>query len=78
MGPGVNDRFRIEVIHGGHEPILESLLGCDADMAQDGSCELGKEALDQVQPGAMSWGEPSIFILHLLWFDAKVLMPSRL
>ena len=57
MGPGVNDRLRIEVLHGGHEPVLKLLLGCDAEMSQDGPRQLGEEAFDQVQPGAMLRGE---------------------
>jgi hypothetical protein len=32
IGPGVNDRFLIEVIHGGHETLLEFLYGFDADV----------------------------------------------
>jgi hypothetical protein len=46
----VNDRLPIEEIHGGHDAILEFLFGCDADVAQDGASELGKEALDKVEP----------------------------
>jgi len=57
MGPGVNDRRLIEVIDRGHEPILELLLRRDPDVAQDGACELGEEALDEVQPRAVRRGE---------------------
>src|SRR5215204_7077382 len=32
---------------------LSSCLGSDTDMAQDGARHLGKEALDQIEPGAM-------------------------
>jgi len=49
----VNDRVLVEVIHGCHDAVLEFLFGCDADMAQDGARELGEEAFDQVQPGAV-------------------------
>jgi hypothetical protein len=45
----VNDGVLIEVIHGGHGAILELLSGCDADITQDGACELGEEALDEVE-----------------------------
>jgi hypothetical protein len=45
------------VIDGGHEPILQLLLGGDPDMAQHGPRQLGKEPLDQVQPGAVRRGE---------------------
>jgi hypothetical protein len=37
----VNDGLLIEVIHGGHDAILEFLFGCDADMTQDGAGEFG-------------------------------------
>ena len=40
-----------------HDAILEFLFGCDADAAQDGAGELGKEALDEVQPGAVRGSE---------------------
>ncbi len=53
----MNDRFRIEVLHGGHEPVLELLLGRDPDMAEDRSRQLGEEALDEVEPRAMLRGE---------------------
>ena len=36
VGPGVDDRFLIEEIHGGYDAILEFLFRCDADVAQDG------------------------------------------
>ena len=49
----MNDRIVVEVIHRGHEAVLELLLGGDADVAQDRTRELGEEALDEVEPGAM-------------------------
>ena len=49
----MNDGVLVEVIHGGHEPILEFLLGGDADVAQHGARKFGKEALDEVEPGAV-------------------------
>jgi hypothetical protein len=33
--------------------ILKFLFGCGADVAQDGAGEFGKEALDEVEPGAV-------------------------
>ena len=53
----MNNRIAVEIIHGGHEAILELLLGCDADVAQDGAGEFGKEALDEIEPGAMPGSE---------------------
>ena len=40
----------VEMIHGGHDAVLEFLFGCDADVAQHGAGELGKETLDEVEP----------------------------
>jgi len=53
----VNERIFIEVIDGGHQAVLEFLFGRDADVAQDRSGELGKEALDEVEPRAVLWRE---------------------
>jgi hypothetical protein len=33
----------VEVVHGGHDAILEFLFGGDADVAEDGAGELGKK-----------------------------------
>ena len=49
----MDDGVSIEVIHGGHDAVLEFLFGCDADVAQDGAGELGEEALDEIEPGAV-------------------------
>ena len=53
VGPSVNDRVVVEVIDGSHDAVFEFLFGCDADVAQDGARELGEEAFDQVEPGAV-------------------------
>ena len=53
----MNDGIAVEIIHGGHEAILELLLGGDADVAQDGAGELGKEALDEIEPGTVLGSE---------------------
>jgi hypothetical protein len=44
----VNNRIAVEIIHGGHEAILELLLGSDADVAQDGTREFGKKSLCEI------------------------------
>ena len=49
----MNDGVAIEFIHGGHDAVLELLLGCDTDVTQDRAGELGEEALDEVEPGAV-------------------------
>jgi hypothetical protein len=49
----VDHGISVEVLDCGHDAVLEFLFGSDTKMAQDGACELGKETLDQVEPGAM-------------------------
>ena len=43
----------VEIIHSGDQAVFEFLFGCDADVAQDGAGEFGKEALDEIEPGAV-------------------------
>src|ERR1700750_3520657 len=49
----MNYGLSIEEVHCGHDAILEFLFGCDTDVAQHGARELGKETLDEVEPGAV-------------------------
>jgi hypothetical protein len=49
----INDGIAVEIIYSGHEAVLEFLFGCDADVAQDGAGEFGKETLDEIEPRAM-------------------------
>ena len=53
----MNDGIAIELIHGGHDAVLELLFGCDADVAQHRAGELGEETFDEVEPRAMLGGE---------------------
>jgi hypothetical protein len=53
----MDDRMPVDVIHGRHDAILELLFGCNTNVAQDGTCELGKETFDEVQPGSVLGGE---------------------
>ena len=53
----MDDGVSIEVIHGGHDAVLEFLFGCDADMAQDRTGELGEEAFDEIEPRAVLGGK---------------------
>jgi hypothetical protein len=52
IGLRVNDGTLVEVVRG-RETILEFLFGGDADVAQHGAREFGKEALDEVERGAV-------------------------
>ena len=49
----MDDGIAIEFIHGSHDAILEFLFGCDADVAEHRARELGEEALDEIEPGAV-------------------------
>ena len=46
----MNHGIAIDEFDSGHDAILEFLFGCDTDMAQDRTRELGEEALDEVEP----------------------------
>ena len=43
----------VDVVDTGHDALLELVLRCHPDVAQDRSGELGEEALDEVEPGAV-------------------------
>ena len=49
----MDDGVSVELIHGGHDAVLELQFGCDADMAQHRAGELGEEAFDEIKPGAV-------------------------
>ena len=53
----MNDWIAVEVIDRGHEALLELLFGGDTDVAQDGAGQLGEEAFDEVEPGAVLGSE---------------------
>src|SRR5258708_20434097 len=57
IGPSVDDRMSVELVHGGHDAILEFLLGCDAHATQHWSREFGEEALAYIEPGPVLWIE---------------------
>src|SRR4029453_4144771 len=57
VGPCVDDWIAVEVIDRGHEALLELLFGGDTDVAQDGAGQLGEEAFDEVEPGAVLGSE---------------------
>ena len=49
----MDDRVSVELVHCGDDALLEFPFRCDSDVAQDGAGKLGKEALDEVEPGAV-------------------------
>ncbi len=49
----MDDRMAVDVVDTGHDALLELVLRCHPDVAQDRSGELGEEALDEVEPGAV-------------------------
>ena len=40
----------IDIADEGDQPFLEFVFGADADVAQHGTCQLGEEALDEIEP----------------------------
>lgn len=51
--PGVNDGLAVDVGDAGHEAQLEFVFGADADVQQYRARQLGEEAFDEIEPGAM-------------------------
>src|ERR1700680_4570270 len=49
----MDDRVAIDVVDTGHDALLELLLRPNPDVAQDRAGELGEEALDEIEPGAV-------------------------
>ena len=47
----------VDVVDGGDDAVLEFLLGGDADVPEHRASELGEEALDEVEPGAVLGSE---------------------
>jgi hypothetical protein len=50
VGPSVDDGVAIDIVDTGHDALLELVLRCNPDVAQDRAGELGEEALDEVEP----------------------------
>src|SRR5206468_1377013 len=53
VGPSVDNGIPIDVLDTSHDALLEFVLGCHPDVAQDRSGELGEESLDEIEPGAV-------------------------
>ena len=53
----MDDGVSVELVHGGHDALLEFLFRCDPDVAQHGAGELGEETLDEIEPGAVLGSE---------------------
>ena len=49
----MDDTVSIEKIHGGHDAVFEFLFGCDADVAQHRTSELGEEPFNEIEPGTV-------------------------
>ncbi len=49
----MDDRVSVERVDCGDDALREFLFRCDSDVAQDGAGKLGKEALDEIKPGAV-------------------------
>ena len=57
IGPGVNNRLLIEIVHGSHDPILDFLFGHDADVAEDRAGKFERRSPHEVEPGAILGSE---------------------
>jgi len=53
----VDDRVAIDILDTGHDALAELLLRCHPDVTQDRAGELGEEALDEIEPGAVDGRE---------------------
>src|SRR5260370_25639815 len=53
IGQGVDGGMLGDLVHRGYDAFLELVFGGDEDVAQDGASELGEEALDEIEPGAV-------------------------
>ena len=53
----MDDRMSVELVDCGDDALLEFLFRCDSDVAQDGAGKFGKEALDEIEPGAVLGSE---------------------
>jgi hypothetical protein len=53
----VDDGIAIYGVDGGRDALLQFLFGRDADVTQHGAGELGEEALDEIEPGAVLGSE---------------------
>jgi hypothetical protein len=49
----VDDGVSVDVVDGGQDAVSEFLLGRDPDVAQHGTCELGEEPLDEIEPATV-------------------------
>ena len=49
----MDDRMSVELVDGGDDALLEFLFRSDSDVAQYGAGKFGKEALDEIEPGAV-------------------------
>src|SRR5271155_5382983 len=49
----MDDGMSVELVDCCDDALLEFLFRCDSDVAQDGAGKFGKEALDEIEPGAV-------------------------
>src|SRR5690242_21948328 len=57
VGPGVDDRISVEIAEVGKDTASEFGLGSDPKVTQQRARHFGKEALHEIEPGAVFWGE---------------------
>lgn len=67
----------VDVVDGSEETTLHLLFGGDPDVAQHRARELGEEALDEVQPGAVLGGEDELEAAFGLGFEPSSRLLGR-
>jgi len=50
VAPSVDDGLAIDVGNKGHQAFPEFVFGADADVTQHRTCQLGEEALNEIEP----------------------------
>ena len=63
----MDDGLLVDVLDGGQDTLRELVFGSDSDVPEHGARQLGEEAFDQIEPGAMLWGEGKFEAA--LWLD---------
>ena len=56
----MDDGLLVDVLDGGQDTLCELVFGSNSDVPEHGARQLGEEAFDQIEPGAMLRGEAPI------------------
>jgi len=67
----------VDVLDGGQATLRELVFGSDSDVPEHGARQLGEEAFDQIEPGAMLWGEGK-FEAPSGWITSQALVSFKM